>query len=150
MDDAEQWATADQVSAPWRPLSAAEKQRAEALIASVSRDINRRWPGLRARVAANAVQKDDVADVVTWLVLPVLGGPPTPGAKSWQVSSGSESRSITLDRSGDPRDPWVYAQWMLDILDSSAGSRQATAQGSFPEPGNFEALFPGWPEERRR
>lgn len=142
------WATADEVSAPWRPLSPAEKQRAEALVASASRDIDRRWPALRARVAAGAVLAADVADVVTWLVLPVLGGPPVPGAKSWQVSSGSESRSVTLDRSGDPRDPWVYAPWMVDILEGSNTPRQGTAQGSFPAPRPFDDLFPIWPEGR--
>lgn len=149
MADLAPWATPDQVSAPWRPLSPAEKQRAEALIGSVSRDIDRRWPALRGRVAAGTVNAADVADVVTWLVLPVLGGPPTPGAKSWQVTSGSESRSITLDQAGNPRDPWVYAPWMLDILDGSASARQATPSGSFPEPGPFEGLFPEWPEGRR-
>lgn len=140
------WATPEQVSAPWRPLSPAEKQRAQALIESVSRDIERRWPDLQARVAAGMVQNDDVADVVTWLVLPVLGGPPTPGARSWQVTSGSESRSITLDQAGNPRDPWVYAPWMVDLLSGSSSSRQATARGSFPAPGPFEQLFPEWPE----
>lgn len=144
------WATADQVTAPWRPLTAAEKQRAEALIASVSRDIDRRWPTLRDRVAAGDVRTADVVDVVTWMVLPVLGGPPFPGAKSWQVTSGSESRAITLDRSSDPRDPWVYAQWMLDILDGPAESRGSVPLGSFPAAGPFERLFPGWPEERGR
>lgn len=146
MDDLSPWATTEQVSAPWRPLTTAETQRAEALIASVSRDIDRRWPTLRARVAAGELAAQDVVDVVTWLVLPVLGGPPFPGAKSWQVTSGSESRAITLDRSSDPRDPWVYAQWMLDILNGDGGARGAVPLGSFPAPGPFDRLFPGWPE----
>ena len=144
------WVTADEVSAPWRPLSIAEKQRAEALIASVSRDIDRRWPTLRARVEAGEVTKADVADVVTWMVLPVLGGPPYPGAKSWQVTSGSESRAVTLDRSSDPRDPWTYAAWMLEILDGPDQSRGAVPRGSFPPAGPFERLFPGWPEKEMR
>lgn len=149
MDELEPWVTPDAVAAPWRPLSAAEKQRATALIASASRDIDRRWPALRDRVAAGKVQRADVADVVTWLVLPVLGGPPYPGARSWQVTSGSESRSITLERGSDPRDPWTYAPWMLDILDAADESRQATARGSFQPAGPFEDLFPRWPEVRR-
>lgn len=149
MADEESWVSPDDVSAPWRPLTAAEKQRAVALIASVSRDIDRRWPGLRARVAAGSVMKADIADVITWLVLPVLGGPPAPGAKSWQVTSGSESRAITLDQSSDPRAPWVYAQWMLEILDGVPDARQATPQGSFPPAGPYDDLFPRWPEGRR-
>lgn len=146
MADGTSWVSADDVAKPWRPLSAAEKQRAEALIESVSRDLARRWPDLAARVAAGTISKDDVADVITWLVLPVLGGPPFPGAKSWQVTSGSESRSITLDAAGNPRDPWVYAPWMLEVLDESRDARQAAPRGAFPAPGPYENLFPFWSE----
>lgn len=141
-------ATPEEISAPWRPLSTAETQRAEALIASATRDIDRRWPTLRDRVSSGVVRRADVVDVVTWLVLPLLGGPPVPGARTWQVSSGAESRSVTMDRATDPRDPWVYAQWMIDILAGTTAARQATPQGSFPPPRPFDDLFPIWPEGR--
>lgn len=139
------WATPDEIAAPWRPLSAAEKGRAAALIASVQRDITRRWPTVPARLARNDLARLDVADVITYMVLPILGGPPFPGARSWQVTSGSESRSVTLDASGNPRDPWTYAPWMVDIL-AGAAIEQATAQGSFPQAQPYDRLFPDWPE----
>lgn len=142
------WATPDEIAAPWRPLSLAEQARAKALIASVQRDITRRWPAVPARIERGDLAMPDIVDVITYLVLPILGGPPFPGARSWQVTSGSESRSVTLDAAGNPRDPWAYAPWMVDIL-VGAAAQQATAQGSFPDAQPYDRLFSGWPETYR-
>lgn len=142
------WVKPDEVAAPWRPLTTAETERAQALIDSASRDIVRRWPLVPARIEAGTLDVRDVADVITWLVLPVLGGPPVPGAKAWQVTSGSESRSLTLDAAGNPRDPWVYASWMVAILDGAGAAPAPVPLGSFPRAGDrMDRLFPDSTEE---
>lgn len=137
------------IVAVWRPLSQAEHERAQALIDSAEREINRRWP-VAELIAAGKLALEDVQDVVVWLVIPVLGGPPAPGAKAWQVTSGSESRSITLDAAGNPRDPWVFADWMLRIFEGQPDSAhpQGTPRGAFPKAGRFDRIFgSAWPEE---
>lgn len=144
----ESWATPEQIAAPWRPLTVAERGRAQALIDSVQRDIVRRWPSVPDRLERGKLARQDLVDVITYMVLPILGGPPFPGARSWQVTSGSESRSVTLDAAGNPRNPWDYASWMIDILDPDARA-QAAPVGSFPEAQPFGHLFSVWPERYR-
>lgn len=130
------YTSADQVADLWRPLSESERSRAEALIGSAERAIRRRWD-LEALVARGTVSEDDIADIVAWLVIPVLGGPKVPGAKSWQATSGSESRSVTLDNPADPRSPWELAGWMVAALDGTTGQQARAAvlpAAAFPLP----------------
>ena len=134
-----------------RPLAVSEQQRARTLADAVERDIIRRWPGTPARVKRGELSPLDLADIIAWMVIPHVVGPEVPGAKSVQVTSGSESRAVTFDAVGNPRDPWVYADWMRAILDGMP-PEDATAgagpRGSFPDPApvDYDRLFPLWPE----
>lgn len=84
------------VVAAWRPLTTDETTRATYLLGRASRKVRRRWPDVDDRIDSGDLDADDVVDVVVELVLTVLAGPPVPGAKSWSVTSGQESRSVTL------------------------------------------------------
>lgn len=127
------FATHQDVTTAWRPLDPAEQERAEYLIRIATRRLRRRWPDIDDRVAAGAVDHQDVTDVVVGLVLQALPLVPQPGARSWQVSSGSESRSITLGSAAGEPNAMEFHSWMLELLDAEA-STSAGPQGCAPPP----------------
>lgn len=135
------------VEQAWRPLTPQETTRARYLIGRASRMVLRRWPETWDRIALGATDPTapgaldarEVADVVVAMVLTVLAGPPVPGARSWQVTSGQESRSVTLASAA--AEEMTFAAWMVELFDGcpASGSRPA---GHFP-PGE------GWPDPTR-
>jgi hypothetical protein len=130
--------TADIVKA-WRPLNAEETTRAEYWLEVASRRVRRRWPDVDARIGPGGdLAQRDVRDVVVALVVEVLGGPPVPNARSWQVASGAESRAVTLGTAA-PNDPNVWASWMVELFEGRVVA--ALPSGSFPPPGRFDPLF---------
>lgn len=141
-------ATRDAVAEAWRPLTGTEPERADYLLGFASRRIRRRWRDVDARLAAGVLTPEDVADVVVGLVLQALPLAPVPGARSWQVTSGAESRTVTLGSAhGDPN-RMTFEDWMVEILDGTAPGgalpvfSAPPAQG-FPDP----ALRPRfWPD----
>lgn len=141
------YATAADVGNAWRPLTPAEETRAEYLIGMAVRQLRRRWKDLDARLAAGTLDREDLRDVIAWMVIPVLGGPPLPGAKSWRVAAGSESQQVDMGAgNANPDRLMVIAQWMVEIFDGP----QAAAPGPqfhAPPAGCYERLFPEWPEE---
>jgi hypothetical protein len=65
-------ATVDDLEARWRTLSDAERERATVLLDDAFRRVEARFPTLRDRVAAGAVDPLTVVDVVTGMVRRVL------------------------------------------------------------------------------
>ncbi|MDI3331412.1 MAG: Gp19/Gp15/Gp42 family protein [Micrococcus sp.] len=144
-----QYATAAHVSQAWRPLTPTESERAEYLIGMAVRQLRRRWPDLDARAASGALDLDDVRDVIVWMVIPVLGGPPMPGAKSWRVAAGSESQQVDMGSgNANPDRLMVIAAWMVEIFEGDE-QQQSAALPKFhaPPAGRYERVFPEWPEE---
>jgi hypothetical protein len=136
-------ATQDVLEKAWRPLTAAERPRAEYYLGKASRRIRRRWPDVDDRMAAQTLDSEDVEDVVVQMVLAVLDGPPIRGAKSFSEGVGPMSRSATFI--GGSADPLVIEEWMVEVFEG----RQTTPEpvGSFPPAGNYEPIFI-WPEGR--
>jgi hypothetical protein len=64
--------TVDDLEVRWRPLSAAERERAAVLLGDASRRVEARFPTLAARVAAGSLDPLTVVDVVTGMVRRVL------------------------------------------------------------------------------
>lgn len=139
------FATVTDVANLWRPLSSEETTRATTLLGMASRRVRRDFPDIDARILAGTVDADDVRDVVASLVLPALGGPPVPGARSWSVASGAESRSVSLSSGSTTADVFEYLGWMLDILNPGR-SRTAIPVAHMPAGGGVSRLFPLNPE----
>lgn len=125
------------VVAAWRPLTTDETTRATYLLERASRKVRRRWPDVDDRITASTLDADDVAEVVVALVVSVLNGPPVPGAKSWSVSSGSESRSVTL---AELVRAMVFTDEMVEIFEGPTTGRVPV--------GDFPAAL-AWPDPAR-
>jgi Phage protein Gp19/Gp15/Gp42 len=67
-------ATVSDLEVRWRPLSDAERSRAEVLLDDAWRDVRRRFPTLEARMTAGALDYMDVVKVVAGMVKRVLIG----------------------------------------------------------------------------
>lgn len=135
----------------WRPLTDAETTRAAGLIESVSRAVRRTWRDVDARIAAGTLGAGDVADVVVWSVLPMLGpGADVPvNAKTYQQSSGSKSLSVTLDGPAGG-DGWLeFAPWMVDVFAIEGTSAWPRSRFRSPAGGRFESMGFEWDEEPR-
>jgi hypothetical protein len=152
--DEETWTSPEDIAKPWRPLTDAEQERAQANIEIVERALLHRWPDLRTRVAAGVPSADDVKDVVYFLVRPLVEvDPDIPlRAKAFQETSGSESQSITLD---GPLSGVVLTLdgWMVDRLapPNDPSTKKPTREPLYaaPDPGDFwDRAFPGAPEGR--
>lgn len=143
----EPWTTAAHLVEVWRPLRPAETSRADGLIAFVERAVRRTWPDVDKWIAEERLAIEDVRDVVVWTVLPLIA-PDVDlplNAKSWQDTSGSESRSVTLDSATGPR-VLTFAPWMVRIFESVVGAPPAPsgalpAGGGFGDPGYIGHLF---------
>lgn len=135
------FAKPDDINSAWRPLKSAEVTKAQWWCEVASRRIRRRWPDVDTRIQAGRLEELDVRDVVIALVVEVLGGPPVAGARSYSVTAGAESRSITLDRGG-PFDPNLFTAWMVEVFE---GARATTTHPEHSFPARDEAKF-GWME----
>lgn len=136
----EPFATVEDIEDAWKTLSAKEKTRAEYWLKAASRKIRRRWKDIDARIAAELLNKGDVADVVVALVLDVLPSLENAGLRSMSVQAGSMGRSFTLeDRSNQDR--LHLEDWMVEILNGSVISG-AAPQIAAPRPYNFNRVFP--------
>lgn len=136
-------ATPEALEKAWRPLTAAERIRAEYYLSKASRRVRRRWPDVDARLAAQTLDNEDVEDVVVQMVLAVLDGPPIRGAKSFSEGVGPMSRSATFI--GGSTDPLVIEEWMVEVFEGRPTGAEPV--GCFPRSGNYEPLFI-WPEGR--
>jgi hypothetical protein len=140
----------DDIVAVWRPLSKAEEDRAEGLIAQAERALMRTYLNIPARLASeiDPLTRDDVADVVVWLVIPIIapGTEMPPNARSYQATAGSESRSITLDGTG----MLTLAGWMVDVFEPRDRSAAGAGTGLQPMFGGgrgadrLAGLFSDW------
>lgn len=118
-DDTDAWAEPGDIADVWRPLTTAEAARAEKLIGTVSRAIRREWPNVPDRLDDGTLDPDDVTDVIVWSVLPILapGVEIPPNAKSYQETSGSESRSVVLN--SPSHDVLLeFAGWMVRVFEA--------------------------------
>lgn len=131
-------ATVDDVEAAWRSLTDSETTRATYLLGRVSRRIRRRWADVDDRITSGDLAEADVIDVVVDMVIAVMGGPPVRGARSWQVTSGSESRAVTLG--SDAVDAMEFESWMVEVFEG---------RGAHPGPvGCFPPAL-AWPDGAR-
>ena len=137
-------AIARDVEDAWRPLTLDERRRVTYWIGRASRRIHSRWPDVAERISAGTLDREDVRDVVVDLVLAAVDAPPVRGARSWQVSSGAESRSVTLgDRAGGDARLHFTAE-MIEVFEGRPTG--AAPQGSFPPARPFDDIFPMWRE----
>jgi len=149
------WTKPTDIVAVWRPLRPAESARVAGLIGFVERAIRREWPDVAKWIAESRLSVEDVQDVVVWMVLPILAPDvdlPV-NAKSWQDTSGSESRSVTLDSPTGPR-LLTFAPWMVRVFEGVTGATPAPtggqpAGGGFGDPGYIGGLFESSQIERR-
>ncbi|PZE23860.1 hypothetical protein [Curtobacterium sp. MCBD17_028] len=151
------WATPSDIEGTWRPLNPAETVRAANLIGTVERAIARTWPTTADRITAGTLDKASVVDVIVWSVLPLLEvtttptGPEIPSrATSYQSTSGTEGRTVTLD--GSPHASFLtFAGWMVDVFESSpAGVAVVVPQPRLGQVrGGIDRLFPLWDPRRR-
>lgn len=132
-------ADTDDIEAAWRSLTTEEETRATYLIGRVSRRIRRRWPDVDDRLTAGTLAAADVVDVVVEMVLPVLAGPPVPGARSWAFSSGAESQTVTLGALADAAE---FASWMVELFEG----RSVAVRPVYSMP---DAPSPAWPDAAR-
>ncbi|OMH30649.1 Gp19/Gp15/Gp42 family protein [Tersicoccus sp. Bi-70] len=137
-------ATADNVANAWRPLTPAEQARADYLAGFASRQLRRRWRDLDDRLADGRLDSEDVRDVVVGMVLQAIELTPVMGARSWQISSGTESRQVTLAAAGGDPNRMEIVDWMLDILDPARSP--VVPLFSMPPSGRYERIFREWPE----
>lgn len=148
------FATTGDIVNAWRPLSPIETTRAAYWLEVASRNVRRRWPDVDDRLALpdsdpRHLDPRDVRDVVVALVLEVIGGPPVPRARQWSEASGSESLSVTIDAGGG-YDPRVFAGWMVAIFEGDPVATAPLPLGCFPEPLNYDPMFPPSNEPRAR
>jgi hypothetical protein len=147
------WTESTDIEAVWRSLTTEETTRAAGLIGVVERAIRRRWPDTQRRLDAEELDVADIKDVVVWIVLPLLGVPPADvpmNAKSYQLTSGSESRTITL--AGPGSDTFLtFTDWMVDVFDPAIDDPSAGALPlvDAPPSGRWEGLGWVWGEEAR-
>lgn len=81
------FATNDDLAARWRPLTDAEKARADVLIADASRMIRRLYPDVDSRIASGDLELEDLTAIVCAMVKRVMLAPAN--------LDGVESRSQT-------------------------------------------------------
>ncbi len=136
------FAELESIEAAWRPLTAAERTRAEYYLRKASRRIRRRWPDVDDRLGSGLLDPDDVSEVVVELVLGAIGGPPVRGAKSFSEGVGPMSRSATL--AVGRTDPLFIEDWMVAVFE---GNKTPGPVFSMPPSGRYDDLFE-WSEGR--
>lgn len=136
----EPFAAVEDIEAAWKPLSAAERSRAEYWLNAASRKIRRRWKNIDGRITEGLLDKGDVSDVVVALVIDVLPSLENAGLRSMSVQAGSMGRSFTLEDRGN-QDRLHLEDWMVEILNGTVVSG-ATPQIAAPRPYDFNRVFP--------
>lgn len=134
-------ARVEDVEKAWRPLTTAERSRAEYYIGQATRLIRRRWPDVDARLADpdDKLKADDVSDVVVALVLSVIPSA-VPGARSWSQTTGPFAHSVTLPSTMDAR-PMALLAWMVEVFETvTMGSNRPRFE--FPPPASDEIFGP--------
>lgn len=98
------FATVDDLPKGWRPLTLAEKARAEGLLGKASRAIRAELPSVDARILAGRLDPDLVTDVVCDMVRRQLSTPvDREPATQVQQSAGPFSTGITYaNPTGEP------------------------------------------------
>ena len=137
------FAEVEHLEAAWRSLTEAERPRAEYYLGVASRRIRRRWRDVDDRLAANDLEAEDVRDVVVEMVLGIVDGAPVRNAKSWAVTTGPMSKSITL--AAGRADKLAFEDWMVEVFE---GSTKPLPVFSMPPSGRYEGAFI-WPEGRQ-
>jgi hypothetical protein len=84
----EPFASATDLEARWKPLSADETARAGVLLAAASRMIRRTYRTVDARIAAGEINSEDVVDVVTAMVKRVMIRSDVEGLESRSETAG--------------------------------------------------------------
>lgn len=132
-------ARVEDVEKAWRPLTTAERSRAEYYIGQATRLIRRRWPDVDQRIAdpTDKLAADDVSDVVVALVLSVVPSA-VPGARSWSQTTGPFAHSVTLPSTSDAR-PMALLQWMVEVFETVVSESNRPRFG-FPPPAS-DAIF---------
>jgi hypothetical protein len=91
------YATVDDLEARWRPLSEAERARAQVLLGDASRHVRRRVPTLDDRLTSGELDPFDVVAVVAGMVKRVLLAGDTEGItqQSQTVGPFGEARTFS-------------------------------------------------------
>ena len=122
----------------WRPLTAAERPKAEYYLGMASRAIRRRWEDVDQRIAnpSDRLTAEDVSDVVVQMVLSAVDGSPVRGAKSFSKAGGPMSFSATFEAAST--NPSNIEAWMVEVFEG-----RTTAEPRFwaPPSGRYEGIF---------
>lgn len=103
---AEPFADAADLASGWRPLTAAEAERARELVAKASRYLRAEFPQVDAKILAGLLDPDLVKDVVCDMVRRVLPIPvDQPAMTQIQQSAGPFSQGMTFSNPG--ADPYL-------------------------------------------
>jgi hypothetical protein len=105
-------ATTDDVEAAWRPLTDEEITRATALIDRASRKIRRRWSDVDARIDAETLTAEDVADVVAEMVQVAMTQ--TPGVSQTNEGAGPFSQGVTYT---NPNSRLYFTDDMIEVFE---------------------------------
>lgn len=107
------FATAADLEAVWRPLTDAEEDRADALLARASRMIRRRWSNVDDRITSGDLDADEVSDVVLEMVQTAMTTP-TLGVSQESQTAGPYNHSVKYD---NPAGRLYFSKWMVELFD---------------------------------
>lgn len=117
------FATNDDLAARWRPLTDAEKARADVLIADASRMIRRLYPDVDSRIAAGELELADLTAIVCAMVKRVMLAPADlDGVESRAQATGPHSVS---DKFSNPLGNMYLTAEEKDILGGETSSSEA-------------------------
>lgn len=89
------FATSTDVENRWRELTISERDLADTLAEDASRRVRRRWKTIDARIAAGALDSEDVRMVVAGVVKRAMLNSASEGVSSKTDSGGVYSQSVT-------------------------------------------------------
>lgn len=117
------FATNDDLAARWRPLTDAEKARADVLIDDASRMIRRLYPDVDARIAAGELDLEDLKMIVCAMVKRVMRVPADlDGVAARSQATGPHSVS---DKFSEPVDDLELTDSEKDILSGETDDSEA-------------------------
>lgn len=109
------FAEVEHLEAAWRTLTDVERPRAEYYLGAASRRVRRRWRDVDDRLASGELDDEDVRDVVVDMVLGIVDGAPVRNARSWSVTTGPMSKSVTL--AAGRADKLAFEDWMVEVFE---------------------------------
>jgi hypothetical protein len=127
------YATVDDLEARWRPLTSAERVRAETLLGVASRRARRKFPTLDLRITAGELDALEVVDVVCDVVKRVLITGGVEGVRQESETTGPWSKSQTY---ANPMGNLYFTAEDMAVL--GTGRRAFTVDLTPP-------LTPSWP-----